>query len=484
MITPPDCLYGGIMKRTFFLVVLVVISLFYVAGAMAFENSPGPNSTNTPARVFDVRQFGAKGDGKTLDTAVIQKALDECGSAGGGIVRLSAGTYLSKPISLRSKTTLQLDEGAKLKATDDPQDFLRPGVTMESAKGSSAFAAFVNGKNLTDVTIAGKGIIDGSGARWWIPAEEARNKTPGFTSPRPRMVLLVGCKKVKVTGVTLVNSPSFHLVPKNCEDVVIEGVTIRALSVSPNTDAIDPSESRHVRISKCVIDVGDDNIAIKSGHVNPAHPNAACEDITVTDCTFLNGHGMSIGSETVGGVRDVTVQRCTFENTANGIRIKSARGKGGLVENITYSNITMKNVKIPISISSYYEGPAEGDSAQSVTSLTPIYRNIRITNLTATSPRGAGLGLIVDRLTDVIYYLSAYHAYLEPRSASAGLIAGLPECGVSDVVLENVRIWAPTGLTIRNAKAIKLNNVKIETQQGQPFILENAVVEGLEQTNR
>jgi hypothetical protein len=144
----------------------------------------------------------------------------------------------------------------------------------------------------------------------------------------------------------------------------------------------------------------------------------------------------------------------------------------------------MKNVKIPISISSYYEGSAEGDSAQPVTSLTPIYRNIRITNLTATSPRGAGLGLIVDRLTDVIYYLSAYHAYLEPRSASAGLIAGLPECEVSDVVLENARIWAPEGLTIRNAKAIKLNNVKIETQQGRPFILENAVVEGLEQTNR
>jgi hypothetical protein len=262
--------------------------------------------------------------------------------------------------------------------------------------------------------------------------------------------------------------------------VLIEGVTIRAPSIAPNTDAIDLSESRHVHISKCVIDVGDDDVAIKSGRADPAHPNAACEYITVTDCTFLHGHGMSIGSETVGGVRDVTIQRCTFENLASGIRIKSARGKGGLVENITYSDITMKNVKIPIDISSYYEGSAESDSAQPVTALTPVYRNISIKNITATSPYGAAD--IVDRLTDFLYYYYPYHAYLEPRAA--GFIVGLPECGVSDVVLENVRIRAPVGMTIRNAKAIKLNNVKIEPQQGPPFILENAVVEGLEQTNK
>ncbi len=163
---------------------------------------------------------------------------------------------------------------------------------------------------------------------------------------------------------------------------------------------------------------------------------------------------MSIGSETLGGVRGLTVQRCTFENTESGIRIKSARGKGGLVENITCSDITMKNVKTPINISAYYPKIPKEDSAQPVTPLTPIYRNIHITNLTATSPR------------------------------SAGLIVGLPECEVSDVVLENVRVSAPEGLTIRNAKAIKLNNVKVETQRGQPFILENAEVEGLEQTNK
>ena len=412
-----------------------------------FRSDPAPESASTAPAVFDVRQFGAKGDGKTLDTAAIQKALDECGRAGGGIVRLAAGTYLSKPVFLRSNTTLQLDEGATLQARDEPEDF-----TAENGRG---LLAFVNGNALTGVAVTGKGTIDGAGARWWGPVKEAKTAKQPEPRPRPRMVVLSGCVGVRVEGVTLQNSPSFHLVPRDCEDVDIEGVTIRAPADSPNTDAIDPSASRHVRISKCVIDVGDDNIAIKSGHADSAHPNAACEDITVTDCTFLHGHGMSIGSDTVGGVRDLTVRHCTFEDTISGIRIKSDRTRGGLVENLTYSDITMKNVKIPINITSYYPKVPKEDAAQPITPRTPIYRNIHISNLTATSPQ------------------------------SAGFIVGLPECVVSNVVLENVRVTAPKGLTVRNAKAIKLTNATIEAEKGEPFILEtNAVVEGLgQQTN-
>jgi len=409
-----------------------------------FRSEPGTDFINKPVGVFDVRQFDARGDGKTLDTEAIQQALDECGKAGGGIVHLPPGTYLSKPIFLRSNTTLQLDEGAILQATDEPNDFTDPEYGL---------LGFVNGNTLTNVAIAGKGRIDGAGARWWGPAEEAKRAGNPEPRRRPRMVLFNDCVGLRIQGVTLTNSPSFHLVPRDCEDVDINSVTILAPEDSPNTDAIDPSASRHVRISNCVIDVGDDNIAIKSGHVDTAHPNAACEDITVTDCTFLHGHGMSIGSETIGGVRNLTVRRCTFENTDSGIRIKSARGRGGLVENVTYSDITMKNVKIPINITAYYPRIPKEDLAQPVTPQTPVYRNIRITNVTATSPR------------------------------SAGVIVGLPECEVSDVVLENVNISAPRGLTIRNAREIKLKNVKIQTQQGEPFILENAEVEGIETTN-
>jgi polygalacturonase len=392
------------------------------------------------AKIYDVREFGAKGDGKTFDTAAIQKALDECGRAGGGMVRLTAGTYLCQPVFLRSKTALQLDAGAVLQGTDTPGDYL------DTNRAGRAMLSLVNGRGLTGVSITGKGKIDGKGARWWEPVRAAKRTGEPEPGPRPRLVTLSACQDVRIEGVTLANSPSFHLVPSDCENVVIEGVTILAPADSPNTDAIDPSACRHVRITKCVLDVGDDNIAIKSGRQNPAHPDAACEDIVVTDCTMRHGHGMSIGSETVGGVRDVTVRRCTFEDTDNGIRIKSERGRGGLVENISYSDLTMKNVKVPILISAYYPKIPREDEAVAVTSTTPRYREIRITNVTADSPAGAGI------------------------------IIGLPECEVENVVLENVHLTAPVGLTIRNAKGIILKNTKIEVEHGEAVMVENAEV--------
>ncbi|OHB51048.1 MAG: hypothetical protein A2Y10_17135 [Planctomycetes bacterium GWF2_41_51] len=427
-------------------------------------------------KVFEVREYGAIGDGRTIDTDAIQKAIDECGKAGGGTVLISARTYLSRPIFLCNRVNLQIDESAKLKATDDPQDFIKPGKSVDTAKGSSDFFPFVGGKNLNDICITGKGVIDGSGVRWWIPAEEARTKQAGFTSPRPRMLLFEDCKNVKIIGVSLVNSPSFHLVPKRCENVLIDGVTIRCPSIAPNTDAIDPSECRNIRISNCLIDVGDDNVALKSGKQNQRYPNQACANITVSNCTFIHGHGMSIGSETVGGVYNILVENCTFERLASGIRIKSARGKGGIVENIHYRNIIMKNVKMPISISSWYQdSPDEDDTAKPFTALTPVFRNIQIENVIATSPCGEIES--IERITDFLYYYYAYHDFLEPRNA--GVLAGLPESELSDVVLENIRIKSDTGMTIKNARSIKMKNVKIDTMNGEPFILKNAQVAGL-----
>jgi polygalacturonase len=451
------------LKKILFIMTLAVVSLCYIESATANE------------KVFDIRQLGAKGDGKTIDTDAIQGAIDQCAAAGGGIVQFPAGTYLSKPITLKNNVTLQLDENAKLKATDDRQDFLKPGKTFETAAASSDYAPFIGGKKLTNIAITGKGTIDGSGTRWWIPAEEARAKKSGYTMPRPRLILLENCKNIKIIGVTLVNSPSFHLVPKRCYNVIIDGVTIRAPSIAPNTDAIDPSESKFVRISNCIIDVGDDDVAIKAGSPDPAGPNAASEYITVTNCTFLHGHGMSIGSEVAGGVRNVAVRNCTFKNMSSGIRIKSARGKGGLVENISYSNIKMENVRIPINISSYYQDSPQNDSPQPVTPTTPVYRNIRISNIIATSPADDA----VDRIVDFFYYYYAQHAYFEPHIS--GIIAGLPECLISDISLKDISIKAPVGMTIQNAKDVKLNNVKIETQKGPAFKLDNAQVEGLEQ---
>ncbi len=350
------------------------------------------------AEVFDVRQFGAKGDGKAPDTEAIQKALDKCGETGGGTVLLSAGTYLSKPIFLHSQTTLEF---------------------------------------------------------WWGPALIAKWTnlvTPGYTLPRPRLVLLTNCKDVRVQDVTLANSPCFHLVPLECENVVISNVTVMAPANSPNTDGIDPSVCKNVRISHCRIDVGDDNIAIKSGR-KVAGREFACEDLVVTDCVFLHGHGMSIGSESAGGIKNLTVQRCKFEDTENGIRIKSPRGRGGVIENASYSDITMHNVDSAITITCYYPKIPTTDSAQPVTSGTPAFRNIRISNLTATCPH------------------------------SAGMIIGLPESPITNVFLQHLRISSgTTGLTIRNAKGVQLQDVQVVSAQGQPVIVQDAQVEGLEQS--
>ena len=202
--------------------------------------------------------------------------------------------------------------------------------------------------------------------------------------------------------------------------------------------------------------MGDDNIAIKGGKKIPGH-EFETEDITITDCTFLHGHGMSIGSETAAGVRNVTMRNCTFENTENGIRIKSQKGRGGLVENIFCAGITMSNVNPAISLTCSYANssagdtnpPAAADEATKVSEKIPTYRNIHISNLTATCPK------------------------------AAGTIVGLPESCISNVVLENVKISAAKSFEIRNAKGVQLKNVTVTVTQGEPFKLENAEVSGL-----
>ena len=408
-------------------------------------------------KVFDVRQYGARGDGKTPDTAAIQKALDACGQASGGTVKFSRGTYLSQPLVVRTKTTILLEAGATLLASTNQSDFMKvPGDWLKAESGGD-FIPLISGKNLTDLTFTGGGVIDGSGAVWWEEAEKARQRVSGYTLPRPNLVTLSRCKNVRFENITLQNAPKFHLVPTECEDVVITNVTILAPVGAANTDAIDPSNCRNVTIARCLIDVGDDNVAIKSGR-KVAGREFGCENIFISDCVFKHGHGMSIGSESVGGVRNVVVKNCRFEGTENGIRIKSRRGRGGVVEGLICTDNVMSNVFPAISIACYYQDSSQAsypknDPPQPVTDTTPKFRNIRITNLTATSTK------------------------------SAGIIVGLPESAVSDVVLENVQITAETGLTIANARGVKLKNVQVAVKSGPPFIIDHAEVEGLPPAN-
>ena len=411
-------------------------------------------AANGRAKVFDVRQFGARGDGKTLDTAAIQAALDACGQAGGGTVKFPTGIYLSQPLTIRAQTTVSLANGATLLASPVQSNFLKAGGDWLAARSNSDFNPFISGQNLTDIAIIGKGTIDGNGINWWGSAEEARTRKPGYVLPRPNLIVLDHCQNVRLAGVKLVNSPKSHLVLRDCEAVAIKGITVRSPAGAANTDGIDPINCRNVTITRCTIDTGDDNIAIKSDKKIAGRP-FACENFTVTGCDFQHGHGMSIGSETVGGVRHVVVDHCRFADTDNGLRIKSSRGRGGVVENIRYSNITMKNVHPAISIVGYYQYSTndkfpQDDLARPMTETTPVFRNITISNLTATSTR------------------------------EAGFIVGLPESSVADVVLENAHITAETGLTIRNAQGIRFKNSRISVKAGPLFSAENADVEGLE----
>jgi polygalacturonase len=384
------------------------------------------------ATTCDVRALGAKGDGKTKDTAAIQKAIDDCAQKGGGTVRLSAGTYLSAPIVLKSNITLQIDKGATLLASTDRADY--PPKTEFHVPDVQPFLGAENAEN---ISIRGEGTIDGNGESWWIEARSIKDHGVLGNHPRPKLMILDHCKHVKIEGVTIQNSPMWQLVPYYTDDIVIRNVRILAPPDSPNTDAIDPFSSSNVVIDHVYADVGDDNVAIKSGPINSPGPDSPSHDITITDCTFKHGHGVSIGSEIAGGVQNVKAERIHFEGTDNGIRVKANRDRGNDVGGLVFRDIDMKDVKNAIVITEYYPKvmPPDDNAAQPMGRLTPRFHNILLENVTAVN------------------------------AETAGAIVGLPESPVQDVVMRNVKIKAGTGLSVGFA-SVSGHGVVIQAAKG------------------
>ncbi len=385
----------------------------------------------------DPHSYGAKGDGVSKDTAAIQAAIDACEREGGGTVRLTSGTYLSAPIVLKSNITLHLEKGATLLGSADHADY---PAKMEFHLPD--LQPLVSAENASNVAITGEGIIDGAGESWWQEIRSLKDHgILGNGHPRPKLIVFDHCKHVLLEGITVQNSPMWQVVPYYSDDVTIRNVRVLAPPNSPNTDAVDPFSSSHVLIDHLYADVGDDNIAIKSGPINSPGPDDPSRDITIQDCTFLHGHGLSVGSEIAGGVQNVHAERIRFEGTDNGIRIKSNRDRGNDVGHLSFRNIEMKNVKNALIISEYYPKvlPPDGEAAQPITRLTPNFHDITLDDVTAT------------------------------RSESAGAIVGLPEAPIARVVFRNVKISARKGLTIGYAD-VSGKDVVVRAEEGQPIV--------------
>jgi len=390
----------------------------------------------TAMTTCDARQYGAKADGVTLDTHAIQAAIDACAQKGGGTVLLSGGTFLSGPIVLRSNIDLDIAAGATLLGSPDHDDY--PEITVFRDHGRQSLISAANAENLT---ISGGGVIDGNGETWW---EEARGQKDhgvmGAGVFRPRLVVFDHCRHILIENVTVQNSPSWQIVPYYSDDVTIRNGRILAPPHSPNTDGIDPFSSHGVTISHMTIDVGDDNVAIKSGQPNSPGPDSPSTNITVTDCVFLHGHGMSIGSEIAGGVQNVTVARIQFRGTTNGVRVKSNRDRGADVGHLDFHDLTMTDVGTPLLITEYYPHIPQHDTAQPVTRLTPHFHDIRIANLTATGAR------------------------------QTGIIAGLPESPITSLFLDNVHLSGEKGLAISNA-TVTAHDLTVQAAEGPPVLL-------------
>ena len=420
------------------------------------------------AERIDMQTAGANPSGTKLNTVLINQTIEKLNANGGGTLFFPAGKYLTGAIKLKSNITIEIEAGATLLFSDNFDDYLpfvemrHEGIMMKS------FSPLIYATDAENITIKGEGKIDGQGKKWWdefyrvivdlkdngkrdinkyqsmwdkandVKTLYAETNEDYISSMqrrffRPPFIQPIRCKNFRIEGITIVNSPFWTINPEFCENVTIDRVTINN-PLSPNTDGINPESCRYVHISNCHISVGDDCITLKSGRDLQARKlNAPNENITITNCTMLAGHGgVVIGSEMSGGVKKVVISNCVFDGTDRGIRIKSTRGRGGVVEDIQVSNIVMKNIKEEAIILDmlYTKMPVEP-----VSDRTPIFRNINISNV-------AG--------SDVLIPIK---------------IRGLEESPISNITFTNINIDGKQKCIFENCKNIKMTDVFVNGEK-------------------
>jgi len=413
--------------------------------------------------IFNVKDFGARGDGRALDSPGIQSAIHACGHVGGGTVFLPAGTYLTAALSLVSRVTLWIDAGATILGSTDPAHYPLIRSRWEGVD-QDTHAPLIGGCGLEHVTVAGRGVVDGQGEAWW--RRHQRGESP---IPRPKLISFQDCRNVHISSITARNSPSWTISPLRCDDVTIEAVAIVNPADSPNTDGITPDSCRNVRISNCHIDVGDDCVSLKSGAQPGQHDSyRPCENITLTNCTMLHGHGgVVIGSEMSGDVRNVVIANCVFAGTDRGLRIKSRRGRGGVVENVQANNLVMEDVLCPIAVNLHYACGARGDEtvsdrrARPVSEATPRIRHVRVGDVVARGVKVAAafiFGLAEMPLQDLA---------LHDISVS---LSGRAEPDIPEMA-DGLQPTCRAGFHVHSVQRLRLHNIEVSEQLGAAFYL-------------
>ncbi|WP_461633858.1 glycoside hydrolase family 28 protein [Labilibaculum euxinus] len=410
--------------------------------------------------VVDLKDAGADSKGLVNCSPIIDKIVAELSEQGGGEIYIPSGVYLSGPIELKSNITLNIGSGAVLKFSDDFDEYLPMIDSRWEGVRVRNFKSCIYSHNANNVTIKGRGLIDGNGEKWWdlwsrVRSGEKTNtkweaifkkenaemlKTNEYLQGmgsflRPPLFMPYNCTNVRVEGVTFTNPPFWTLMPVFSENVTIDGITILNPGDSPNTDGIDPSSCRNVRISNSHISVGDDCIVIKSGRdADGRDANRPTENITISNCTMLNGHGgVVIGSEMSGSVRRVAISNCVFEGTDRGIRIKTMRGRGGVVEDVRVSNVIMHNMlREGVMINMHYHETPE----EPVSERTPAIRNVYLSNI---------------RMTNANKGIAIY---------------GLKERSAEQISFNDIQIDAKTGVTGDYASNIDMKNIRLSVSNG------------------
>jgi len=378
---------------------------------------------------LDVRKFGAKGDGIKLDSTAIQAAILSCPV--NGTVVVPKGKYLCTPLFLKSNFTLELQEGAVLLGHTDRSLYpYLPGYTVTTDERDEFYlgtwegnpldqnACLITGIDIENVSIIGRGTIDGNAQNgdWWINPKIKKDVW------RPRTIYLKGCNTILIQGVTVKNSPSWTIHPYLSSKLSFIDLVIQNPKDSPNTDGLDPESCSDVAIVGVDFSVGDDCIAIKSGKLYMGKRlKRPSEQLTIRNCRMRHGHGaVVIGSEMSGGVRDVRVSQCIFEQTDRGLRIKTRRGRGedGVIDNIHFENILMVNVLTPFVMNMFYFCDPDGKTEY-------VWSKEM---------------LPVDDRTPRLGRFCFKDISCEGAEVAAAFFRGLPEQPIEEIVMENILI--------------------------------------------